>query len=281
MLSPRNWLVLMAFFTIVSRAELRPDVEYGRVGDFRLLLDANIPKTPGPHPAAILVHGGGWVRGDRKHTVAPLFAPLSDAGIAWFSISYRLIGDIAGKFLLSTASNDVRQAVKHIKEHAAEYRIDPDRIALIGESAGAQLAAMAALKPGPDGAVQAVVSIYGPNDLAGIAQSAPQIPEQWRDKIKNSSWGDLLMAGLNAESPINYLHAGMPPFLLIHGTEDPFVPYAQSVTLCSRIQQAGGSCSLFSVAGGGHGLRGWESKELTAYKAYMVRWLQQKLARAT
>ncbi len=270
----------MALFTIVSRAELRPDIEYGRVGDFRLLLDANIPDGPGPHPAAILVHGGGWIRGDRKHNVAPLFAPLSNAGIAWFSISYRLMGDVPGKFLLSTAVDDVRQAVSYVKAHATEFRIDPDRIALIGESAGAQLASMAALRPGANGVVKAVVSFYGPNDLAGIAQNAPQIPEQWREKIKDSPWGDLVFAGLKAGSPINYLHAGMPPFLLIHGTADPLVPYDQSVTLCARIQQAGGSCILFSVAGGGHGMRGWELKDLTAYKAYMIRWLQQKLGSA-
>jgi acetyl esterase len=273
----RRWLVLMAFFTIASRAELRPDIEYGRVGEFRLFLDANIPDGPGPHAAAILVHGGAWVRGDRKNTFAPVFAPLSDAGIAWFSVGYRLMGNVPGKFMLSNAVDDVRQAVLYIKDHAAEFHIDPDRIALVGESAGAQLASMAALRPGERGAVKAVVSFYGPNDLAGIAQNAPQIPEQWRQKIKDSPWGDLLMAGLKAESPINYLHPGMPPFLLIHGTADPFVPYDQSVTLCARIQEAGGSCSLFSADGGGHGLRGWESRQLTSYKAYMVRWLQQKL----
>ena len=273
----RRCLLLMAFFTIASRAELRPDLEYGRVGNFRLLLDANIPDTPGPHAAAILVHGGGWVRGDRKNTMAPLFAPLTNAGIAWFSISYRLAGDVPAQLLLSTAVDDVRQAVSYVKAHAAEFRIDPDRIALIGESAGAQLAAMAALRPGSEGAVKAVVSIYGPNDLAGIAQNAPQIPERWREKMKGNPWVDLLMAGLNAQSPVNYLHAGMPPFLLIHGTKDPFVPYDQSVSLCKLIQKAGGSCSLFSVEGGVHGLRRWESSGLTAYKAYMVRWLQQQL----
>jgi acetyl esterase len=273
----RGWLILMTFFTIASRAEMRPDIEYGRVGELRLFLDAHIPNGPGPHPAVILVHGGGWVRGNRKDTMAPLFAPLSDAGFAWFSISYRLIGEIRGKNILGTAEDDVRNAVLYVKDHAAEFRIDPDRVALIGDSAGGQLACMAALQPGSRGAVKAVVSLYGPNDLASIAQNAPQIPEEWRDKIMASPWGDVLMSGLKSKSPINYLHAGMPPFLLIHGTKDPLVPYEQSVTLCNRIEKAGGSCTLFSVEGGGHGLRGWEARQLTSYKAFMVRWLQQKL----
>ena len=107
-----------------------------------LHLDASIPAGDGPFPAAILVHGGGWVRGDRRMEVQPLFQPLSDARIAWFSISYRLATD---PLLFGAAVNDVESAVRFVKAHAAEYRVDPARLALIGESAGGQLAAMAAL----------------------------------------------------------------------------------------------------------------------------------------
>src|SRR6476469_5718544 len=65
------------------------DVEYATPDGISLRLDAAIPAGRGPFPAAILVHGGGWVRGDRRLEVAPLFQPLTEAGIAWFSISYR------------------------------------------------------------------------------------------------------------------------------------------------------------------------------------------------
>src|SRR5215831_10231314 len=71
------------------------DVEFARYGDVRLALDAAIPKAAGLSPAAIIVHGGGWVKGDRRVDVEPLFEPLSEAGIAWFSISYRLMNDFA------------------------------------------------------------------------------------------------------------------------------------------------------------------------------------------
>ena len=139
-----------------ARAESRQDVEYSRVGETSLRMDVHTPAGPGPFPAVVIVHGGGWVTGDRRNNVAPLFKPLEDAEFAWFSISYRLAGNM---FLFGDAVADVIEAVKHVRSHAAEYRIDPERVALVGESAGAQLASMAALSPelkaeGRGGAVQ-------------------------------------------------------------------------------------------------------------------------------
>ena len=86
----------MATFAIGGQAENRANVEYGRAGDVSLQLDMHVPDGPGPFPAVILVHGGAWVTGDRKANVAPLLGPLTDAGFAWFSISYRLVNNIPG-----------------------------------------------------------------------------------------------------------------------------------------------------------------------------------------
>ena len=264
------------------------DVEYGRAADFSLRLDAHIPDGPGPFPAAIIVHGGGWVRGDRKHTVQPLFQPLSAANFAWFSISYRLANDIhAGPngqntipsaLMLGGAIDDVRQAVSYVKKHAAEYRVDPDRIALIGESAGAQLASMAALKPGLNGAVRAVVALYSPSDLVSLAENSPQIPDSIRRAMKGSPFANLLLAGLGDLSPINFVKANAPPFLLIHGTSDRIVPYEQSEKMCGSLRETGADCELFPVKGGGHGMRWWESGQQTAYKQHMIRWLQARMS---
>lgn len=149
-------LTLMTTAVWPARAESRQDVEYSRVGETSLRMDVHTPAGPGPFPAVVIVHGGGWVTGDRRNNVAPLFKPLEDAEFAWFSISYRLAGNM---FLFGDAVADVIEAVKHVRSHAAEYRIDPERVALVGESAGAQLASMAALSPelkaeGRGGAVQ-------------------------------------------------------------------------------------------------------------------------------
>jgi len=264
------------------RGENLRDIEYGRAGKYILRLDAHIPAGAGPFAAVILVHGGAWVAGDRINNVQPLFQPLSDAGFAWFSISYRLAGDVArnpigAALQLGTAENDVRRAVAFVKEHASEYRVNPNKIVLIGESAGGQLASMAALRPDPEGAVQGVVAFYTPSDLPSLVRTSNIIPDNVREAVKGTLFDDLLMAGLTEFSPINYVSAASPPFLLIHGTDDNIVPLAQSERFCDKLRAAGAGCDLYPVQGGGHGMRAWQSFRLTHYKAAMVRWLQQVL----
>jgi acetyl esterase/lipase len=171
---------LLISMTALAAAEVHRDVEYSQAEGTSLRLDASIPEGSGPFPVAIIVHGGGWVRGDRKIDVAPLFKPLSDAGIAWFSISYRLVTD---PLHFGVAVNDVEDAIRFVKAHAAEYRIDPDRLALIGESAGGQLAGMAALNRAPGTAVKAVVAIYAPTDLVMLLKSSDLIPAQVRNTL--------------------------------------------------------------------------------------------------
>lgn len=264
------------------RGESLKDVEYGRAGNTSLRLDARIPDGEGPFAAVILVHGGAWVTGDRIGSVQPLLQPLSDAGLAWFSISYRLAGDVVrdpvGTALrLGAAENDVRQAVAFVKEHAAEYRVNPNKIALIGESAGGQLASMAALRPDPGGAVAGVVAFYTPSDLANLARTSSLIPDNVRDAVKGTLFDSLLMADLAEFSPVNAITAAAPPFLLIHGTDDNVVPLAQSERFCEKLHGAGVGCELVRVEGGGHGIRGWQSSRLTDYKPAMIRWLRQIL----
>src|ERR1700683_3541179 len=125
--------VLSLFFTAIHGEDLK-DIEYGRAGKHSLRLDLHIPDGTGPFAAVILVHGGAWVAGDRINSVQPLFQSLSDAGFAWFSISYRLAGDVVrkptgGAVQVGTAENDVRRAVAFVKQHASEYRVNPNKVA--------------------------------------------------------------------------------------------------------------------------------------------------------
>lgn len=266
-----------------GHAESLKDIEYGRSGNLSLRFDANIPDGKGPFPAVILVHGGGWVRGDRS-SVEPIFEPLSHAGFAWFSVSYRLAIDVlrdpkAAITQLGAAEGDIRHAVAFVKEHAAEYRINPNKIVLIGESAGGQLAAMAALRPDPDGAVQGVVAFYSPTDLATLARTSSWIPDSVHDAMKGTFFDTILMAGLAKFSPITWVSASAPPFLMIHGTDDNLVPFAQSERFCDRMNEVNVTCEVYPVKIAGHGMRSWESSHITNYKAPMIRWLQQVLAR--
>jgi alpha-L-fucosidase 2 len=283
MFPQRIVLALLSLLMSTVHAEDLKDVEYARAGKVSLRFDAHIPNGPGPFAAVILVHGGAWVMGDRANNVQPLLQPLSDAGLAWFSISYRLAGEVArnpigAAMRLGTAESDVRKAVAFVKDHAAEYRVNPIKIALLGESAGGQLASMAALRPGVDASVQAVVAFYTPSDLATLARTSAIIPDGVRDAVKGTLFDDLLMAGLTEFSPINAVSASAPPFLLIHGTDDNVVPFAQSERFCDKLRASGVACEIYPVKGGAHGIRAWESQRLTDYKSPMVRWLQRILA---
>jgi len=253
------------------------NIPYTDVGGDDLLMDASVfhdgPKTP----AVILVHGGGWVRGDRRVDVQPLFKPLTQAGFAWFSISYRLATDLT-KFGL--AITDVTSAIRYVKAHAAEFNIDPDKIALVGESAGGQLAGMAALRDDPSTSVRAVVALYAPSDLVALVKESDYIPAQIRKSVQGTPWENLILAGLSQLSPLENVRRGMPPFLFIHGTRDSLVPFEQSQEMCDRMREVGASCEVYPVEGAGHGLRWWESspKLAAAYKHKMVDWLRQEFA---
>src|SRR6476660_9410855 len=106
-----SWAVPVCFLVIMNATEAAPrlidNIEYATANSVSLRLDASIPPGDGPFAAAILVHGGGWVRGDRRVEVAPLFQPLTDAGIAWFSISYRFA---TGPLQFGAAIGDVETA---------------------------------------------------------------------------------------------------------------------------------------------------------------------------
>ncbi len=279
--------LLVASFAMQATAKSYDNIEYSRAAGTSLQFDAWVPDGSGPFPAVIIVHGGGWVSGDRRLSVEPLFDPLKEAGLAWFSISYRLAkgidadsvpSSVASLLSLGTAVDDVRDAVSYVRAHASEYHVDANRIALIGESAGAQLASMAALKPAAGGAVQAVVAFYSPSDLVKLLDENPRIPPMVRQAVKQSAFGDMLYGGLRDLSPVTWVRKDSPPFLLIHGTRDSLVPFEQSKAMCDAMHSAGASCELYSVDGGGHGLRWWESVPGEGgYKQVMIRWLDDKL----
>src|SRR5262245_30431717 len=252
-MSARCWAVLISMSAMTGATAAAPRelnaIEYATPSGQSLRFDACIPAGDGPVAAAILVHGGGWVRGDRRVEVAPLFRPLTEAGIAWFSISYRFA---ANPLQFGDAISDVESAIRFVKSHAAEYRIDPNRLALIGESAGGQLAAMAALNRNQDLQVKGVVALYTPTDLVSLATSSPMVPEPLRAGLDGTTWKALILARLAQLSPIEHVRDGMPPFLLIHGTADRLVPFEQSSRMCERMKSAGASCELYPVSGAGH-----------------------------
>src|SRR5579862_1343844 len=113
---------LLLLVSLAAHARMLKDVVYGHAGGVDLTLDASIPDGSGPFPSAVLVHGGGWVAGDKQQYITYIFQPLSDAGFAWFTINYRL----APRFHFPADAEDVEAAIRWIKSNASRYRVDPN-----------------------------------------------------------------------------------------------------------------------------------------------------------
>jgi alpha-L-fucosidase 2 len=248
------------------------DIEYGQADGEKLLLDAFVPEGKGLHPVVLIVHGGGWSSGD-KLDMKFLFEPLSKAGFNWFSINYRL----APKHRWPGCLDDVNTAIRWVKSHAAEYKGDPDRIALAGYSSGGHLVCMAAAQASPETRVQAVVGFAAPTDMeadterrGGLSQSLQNLfgrPKEVDEEIR---------AILRKISPIHYVKAPLGPFLLIHGTEDKSVPYSQSINFQAKLRQEGIPCDLITIPGAPHRITLWE-KYGVDFTGQMTQWLVKTL----
>lgn len=255
-------------------AELKKDIEFAKPGGAPLLLDAYVPEGKGPFPTVIIVHGGGWEAGTKTTYVPPLFDPLSQAGFAWFSIDYRLAP--ANRF--PAAAEDVDAAIRWVKKHAREYKVDVKRIALMGESAGGHLVSYAGARGKGDTKVAAVVSFYGVHDINARSRTMGAIGKNVEQLLAIQAAGPEAEEKMRLASPITYVHKGMPPFLMIHGTADKAVPYDQSPLMCAKMKEVGVRCEVFTVDGAPHGIGAWEKNPaFQKYKEKMVEWLRQTL----
>jgi alpha-L-fucosidase 2 len=260
------------------QAEKRTDIEYANPGGESLRLDASVPEGKGPFPAVILLHGGGWSTGDKsggknRALIAPMQDPLSRAGFAWFSINYRL----APTNRYPACLEDVETAIRWVKAHAGEFGIDTNRLALAGESAGAHLAALAAVRATPTTRVQAVVAFYGPFDLSrGLTNNAP-LATSLATLTGFTNYTTEAATLIRAASPINYVKPGLPPFLLVHGTDDTRVAYTHSLNFQARLKAVGVPCDLITINHGDHGMGRWEPLH-PGFKTEVAEWLKRTLA---
>jgi acetyl esterase/lipase len=200
----------------------------------------------------LYVHGGGWETGDRKSGFEMRrIRPLTRSGFIVASIDYRL----APAHKHPAQIHDVKCAIRYLRSHAPEFGIDPDRIGIMGDSAGGHLAALAGLTGSGDGleglAVQdvsdrinAVATFYGIFDLVNIEPSLAQdaVPKAFPTR-----------ADRVAASPVLYVDKDDPPFLIMHGKQDRFVDVAQSVKLAIILKNAGHSPLLVAVENADHG----------------------------
>ena len=256
-------------------AEFKTDIEYARAGGTPLLLDASVPDGEGPFPVAILIHGGGWGNGNKRGEgdIKPLMEPLTQAGFVWFSIDYRL----APTNPWPACFEDVQASIRWVKTHAGEFKGDSNRVALVGYSAGGHLACLAAVIADDATRVQAVVGCAAPTDHIADSERRGGISKSMQALLGSPpDLGPETRSRLREFSPINFVKPGLPPFLLLGGTEDKSVPYPQSVNLLARLMQAGVSCELITLTNATHRLAEWKNFD-AGYQAKIVGWLRQNL----
>ncbi|MBZ0283055.1 MAG: alpha/beta hydrolase [Anaerolineae bacterium] len=202
------------------------------------------PAVGDKYPAIIVLHGGGWRNGDKGDWFVPNSRYLASQGYVVFDIQYRL----SGSAKWPAPFEDVKQAVRWVKECAGEYQVDPERIALLGRSAGAHIGLMAAFVPDADTQVQAVISIYGPTTL----QFANLSPASSIVQLMGGTYEQLPEVYANA-SPVTHVSDGLPPTLLIEGMMDTIVPSRHGDTLVTPLSLTDTPFALLRVPWGRHG----------------------------
>lgn len=227
-----------------------------------MVLDLHVPAdATGPVPVVVWIHGGGWMEGDRRYVPLQwpqqlLFEKVVAAGMAVATVDYRLLRDAP----FPGCVQDCVAAVRYLRRYAGELGLDPDRVGVWGESAGAHLASLVAFlgtAPRPDerlmGAlgvgsgrvdVRAAVLFYGPATLDWIAAQAAS------DEVAAAFGGESSLAA--ALSPASQVHPGVPPVLLMHGRDDGLVPVGESERLHAALLDVGVDSTLEITDGADH-----------------------------
>jgi len=282
-------LLAAALVHAAPNLEVRKDIEFTRAGSVSLKLDAHLQAgSRKPAPCIVWVHGGGFVSGDKAGYPHALLDPILESGFAMISLNYRL----APQHPFPACVDDVEAGIAYIKAHAAEFRVDPKKLVLMGESAGGLIVSVVGGRARPANRVAGVVSLYGEHDLVTRVQENPCIMD---GRAEPMPAGGCLSPGLKAllnvqsaspesmgiirdASAVTYVRADMPPYLLIHGTREFHVPYEQAVSMHDRMKRAGADCTLISILGGSHGTGGWEKlPQGKEYKVQTLDWLKKKL----
>jgi acetyl esterase/lipase len=254
------------------------DLAYVPNGHERQKLDLYVPEVgKGPFPLIVWIHGGGWKHGS-KERCPPL--PWSGKGYVVASINYRLSQDAR----FPAQIKDCKAAIRWLRSHAGQYRIDRNRIVAWGGSAGGHLASLlgtawdvAEWDPGEEpvsSQVQAVIDWYGRADLTPVT-----LDPAWADSPSASllgGCGEEVAQVAKKASPIYHVSGDDPPFLIMHGDMDKVVPVRQSQAFAKALKQAGVKVKLLILTGAGHGggdfLRPEQVEVIDAFlKEYLAR----------
>ena len=264
-------MIVVAALVLVSAARLCsaqspertvPGIEFTQVDGHRLLLDLYLParKTDESSPLVVWVHGGAWRAGDRSRVPV---RSLTQHGFAVASVDYRL--SPVARFPAQV--HDIKAAIRFLRANAAKYRLDVERFAIAGASAGGHLAALTGVSgrdlegrvgdhPDQSSGVRAIVSFYGASNLQTIlSQSTPhglsvRVPAL---QLLLGGQPDANPGLARQASPVAHLDKSDPPLLLIHGDQDPQMPINQAHELHGAYLHAKRPVEFDVIYGAAHG----------------------------
>jgi acetyl esterase/lipase len=234
------------------------NIAYSSADFINLKMDVYYPLTaPGLMPVVVYLHGGAWIQGDKSDaSISPEVSELVKRGFLVASINYGL----APQYTIPGQIENAKCAVRFLRANSSYFGIDSDKIGALGSSAGGHLASLLGSSDksaGMDVAggfldqssrVECVVDFYGPTDLRALFSGYPVIVLQ---ELAGTS--DTTSGILDKISPLTYVSADDPPFLILHGDKDNVVPLSQSQVLYQRLLTAGVPAILMVVKNGDHG----------------------------
>lgn len=241
-----------------GRVEVRRDLSYGPHEAHRL--DVHLPvDLAGPAPVLVQVHGGSWLHGRKERQAWPLTRRLLAEGWAVVRVDYRL----SPAARMPDHADDVKAAVRWVRDHADELGVDPGLVVLTGGSAGGHLSALAALDPTLD--VQGCVPHYGIYDL-----HEPSLRRFLQKQVMpgppDALWDEM--------SPIAQVHAGAPPFLVLHGTHDSMASVDQARRFVDALRAVSGQPVAYAeLPGAQHAFDTFRSTRSTHVVDGVARWL--------
>lgn len=233
--------------------EITTDVVYGHKDGMALTLDVYEPADANGAGILFMV-SGGWVSSWRPpQQMLLLFNPLLDEGYTVFSVRH----GSSPRYKVPDAYADVKEAIRFVRENAAEYDVDPQRLGVFGFSAGGHLSLMLGTTgedPGSSGEsegeaissrVQAVVAYFPPVDLRAIVGPNERFPAlEFEPELAESV------------SPLLHVTSDDAPTLLLHGDKDDLVPLVASTTIHEAFQKENVPTDIIIYEGAGHGFRG-------------------------
>jgi acetyl esterase/lipase len=258
-----------------EKIEVQADVEYGKAGERSLKLDVIKPKATSDKPRACVVwiHGGGWQNGNKTSGMQRLASLVATGDYVGVSVGYRLTDETAWPGQI----HDCKAAIRWIRANAKTLGIDPAKIGVWGSSAGGHLVSMLGTSgdvkelegsngtPDVSSRVACVVDFCGPSDFLAMGAEHPKLNEPAGPvyKLLGGPLKEKLDAAKSA-SPVTYVSADDPPFLIVHGTADNTVAIRQAEILYDAQKKANVNTTFVKITGGGHGIGGPKVEERVA-----------------